>query len=274
MKKTAFIGAGNMARALAGGLVRRDSRQPLIFSDPSQEQLDAALLLGNAQATRDNAEAVTAAEVVVLCVKPQRMREVCLALAPVILRQKPLIISIAAGISSASLIRWLGGHERIVRAMPNTPALVSAGATGLFAAPAVTAADREAATALFDAVGYTTWVADEALMHTVTALSGSGPAYFFFLMEIMEATGIEQGLSADEAHALALATANGAAAMATGAHKSLAELRRDVTSPGGTTEAALRAMVEGQMDCSIREGMEAAARRSGELAEEYGRGRD
>ncbi|NND45710.1 MAG: pyrroline-5-carboxylate reductase [Xanthomonadales bacterium] len=262
-----------MARALAGGMTRKDPAQALIFSDPNRDQLDAAGRLGEAQVTTDNDEAIAAADVVVLAVKPQRMREVCKALAPAVLKHQPLIISIAAGISTRSLVQWLGGHERLVRAMPNTPALVSEGATGLYATPAVSAEDRDHARAPFDAVGYTMWVEEEDLLHAVTALSGSGPAYFFFLMEIMEAHGVEQGLSAEQSHSLALATARGAAAMASADEKPLSQLRTDVTSPGGTTEAALRAMVEGQLDRSIRDGMDAAARRSGELAEEYGRRR-
>ena len=271
-KTTAFIGAGNMARALAGGLLQGSGRHDrLILADPTEAARDAAATLDGAEVTADNLEAVAAADAVVLAVKPQILEAVCRDIASAVAEANPLVISVAAGITVPSMAHWLGGHRRIVRAMPNTPALIGLGACGLYAGPDVDDADRAHAQAIVDSVGISEWVDEEDDLDAVTALSGSGPAYFFLLMENLVEAAIAQGLSPAAARRLTLATARGAAEMAERAGQPLDELRRAVTSPGGTTEAALRTMVEEHFDLAVTEGLGAAVRRSRELASEFGK---
>lgn len=268
-----FIGAGNMATALAGGLLAQGWPAPRIWlSDQHLPQLQAHAERG-CRTTADNAELVAAADIVVLAVKPQVMAAVLQPLAASVQARRPLIISIAAGLSVASLDAWLGGGQSIVRAMPNTPALVQTGAAGLFAADAVSHAHRQLAERVLSAVGLAIWVEQESLIDAVTAVSGSGPAYFFHLMEAMIAAGVQLGLGEREARALTLQTALGAAQMAITADVGPDELRRRVTSPKGTTEQALRVFQEADFTTLVARAMTACADRGAELAQELGAAR-
>jgi pyrroline-5-carboxylate reductase len=236
----AFIGGGNMARSLIGGLVARGTPAGAIrVAEPVEALRESLARDFGVQVSADNAQAAAGADTWVLAVKPQVMRAVCEALAPVAQAARPLVVSIAAGITSAQLERWLGGNTAVVRTMPNTPALLGAGVTGLFANAGVDAAGRERTESLLSAAGKTVWIDDEALMDAVTAVSGSGPAYVFLMAEAMQAAGEAEGLRAEDARTLALHTILGAARMLTEGDEPAAELRRRVTSPGGTTQAAL-----------------------------------
>lgn len=269
--KIGFIGAGNMASALAGGLLARGWKPARIaLSDAYPAQLEAHAQRGF-KTTTDNLALLQHADVLVLAVKPQVMAEVLKPLAALAQEKKPLIISIAAGIPVASLERWLGGALPIVRAMPNTPALVQAGATGLYANAAVSAEQKAAAETILGAVGLTLWVDKEELIDAVTAVSGSGPAYFFYVMEAMMAAGRELGLDEKAARALTLQTALGAAQMAITADVGPDELRRRVTSPGGTTERAVAAFDEAGLKDIFARALKACADRGAELAEQLGR---
>jgi pyrroline-5-carboxylate reductase len=266
----AFIGGGNMAAALIGGLRERGVPQDrIIVADPSAATRAKAQALG-VRATGDNHAAVRDADVVILAVKPQILRAVALDLAPVIAGVKPLLISVAAGITTAALAQWFGAQARIVRAMPNRPALHGVGATGLYAPTSLTAVDFSTAENILEAVGATVWVAQESQMDTVTALSGSGPAYFFAFMEALEAAARAHGLPHDVALKLTLETAYGAARMARNSSDSLAELRMSVTSKGGTTAAALAVLAGADLDAIVARAVAAAAHRSAELAAEFG----
>jgi len=270
IKKLAFIGGGNMAGALIGGLCKKGiSGKKMAVADPSAEQLQRLSRDYGITATADNAEAVHGAEVVIVAVKPQQMRAVALALAGPLSATRPLVLSVAAGIPHAALSRWLGGNVPIVRTMPNRPALNGFGATGLFAPPSVGAAHRALAESIMAAVSATVWVDHESQMDTVTALSGSGPAYFFLFMEALEAAARERGLPADVAHQLTLETAFGAAQMARQSADSLATLREQVTSKGGTTAAALAVLDAAGLRAIVGHAVAAADRRSAELAAEF-----
>ncbi|HEX5361536.1 MAG TPA: pyrroline-5-carboxylate reductase [Fluviicoccus sp.] len=265
-----FIGAGNMAGALAGGIhARGHAAEGLMLSDTSERQLQPFRDKGM-RTTMDNRELAAAADVLVLSVKPQVMKDVLKPLADIVQARQPLVVSIAAGIPAASIERWLGGDVAVVRAMPNTPALVQAGATGLYANRRVTQELRQQAAAILGAVGISVWVEDEALIDSVTAVSGSGPAYFFYVMEAMIAAGRELGLDEATARSLTLQTALGAAQMAISADVGPEELRRRVTSPGGTTERAIAALEEGQVKAVFARALQACAARGGELAELLG----
>jgi pyrroline-5-carboxylate reductase len=262
-----FIGAGNMARSLIVGLLQDHANVALRVSDPDQMQLDAIRKHWPAVFTStDNNEALAGADVVVLAVKPQVMREVVESLAEQAQRSRPLFISIAAGIREQSLNGWLGGNMPIVRCMPNTPALVQAGATGLYANPHVAEAQRSAAESILRAVGITCWFEDESKLDAVTAVSGSGPAYFFLVMEAMQAAAEKLGIPAEDAHLLVVQTALGAARLALESNDPPAELRRKVTSKGGTTEAALKVLNDGGLSELFGKALAAAENRSRELA--------
>ncbi|NNM61496.1 MAG: pyrroline-5-carboxylate reductase, partial [Steroidobacteraceae bacterium] len=213
--KMAFIGGGNMAGALIGGLIRRGARPAqIVVADPSGERRSALGDEFGISVSADNAQAIAGAEVVVLAVKPQQMRSVALTLAPGLCEARSLVVSVAAGIPHAALARWFGSQVPVVRTMPNRPALNGFGATGLYAPASVGAAYRALAESIMSAVSATVWVEHESQMDTVTALSGSGPAYFFLFMEALEAAAHERGLPSDIAHRLTLETAFGAAQMA------------------------------------------------------------
>jgi len=271
IRRLAFIGGGNMAAALIGGLTKRGlARERIVVSDPSREQLECLLRDHGITAAADNQSAVAGAEVVVLAVKPQQMRAVALGLAPHLAEAKPLVISIAAGIPHAALTRWFGAQIAVVRTMPNRPALNGFGATGLYAPASVGAANRALAEAIMAAVSATVWVEHESQMDTVTALSGSGPAYFFLFMEALEAAAHARGLPNDIAHKLTLETAFGASQMARMSGESLSTLREQVTSQGGTTAAALEVLDAAGLRAIVAHAVAAADRRSAELAAEYG----
>ncbi len=271
LRRLAFIGGGNMAAALIGGLTKRGlSRERIVVADPSGEQLEHLTREYGVAAAADNRDAAAGAEVVVLAVKPQQMRGVALGLAPHLAETKPLIMSVAAGIPHAALTRWFGTHVAIVRTMPNRPALNGFGATGLYAPASVGAANRALAEAIMAAVSATVWVEHESQMDTVTALSGSGPAYFFLFMEALEAAAHARGLPNDIAHKLTLETAFGASQMARMSGESLAALRDQVTSKGGTTAAALEVLDAAGLRAIVAHAVAAADRRSAELAAEYG----
>ncbi len=271
IRRLAFIGGGNMAAALIGGLTKRGlSAERIVVADPSREQLERLVRDYGIHAAADNASAVTGAEVVILAVKPQLLRTVAHGLKESLERSKPLVISIAAGIPHAALSRWFGAHVPVVRTMPNRPALNGFGATGLYAPAGVGAANRALAEAIMAAVSATVWVEHESQMDTVTALSGSGPAYFFLFMEALEAAAHERGLPTEIAHKLTLETAFGAAQMARQSTDSLSTLREQVTSKGGTTAAALAVLDAAGLHAIVAHAVAAADRRSAELAAEFG----
>ena len=266
-----FIGGGNMATSLIGGLVATGTAPGTIWvSDPETPKLDALTRRFGINASGDNGVVASRCATVVLAVKPQIMNTVVQALAPVLGEHRPLLVSIAAGVREADINRWAGGDMAIVRTMPNTPALVGCGATALFANAKVDPAQRERAGAILAAVGITIWVGDEAQLDAVTALSGSGPAYYFLLMEIMQATGEAMGLDADAARRLTLQTALGAARIANESDDPPAVLRERVTSPNGTTERALVTMREGGIDKVVADGIHGARQRSIELGDAFG----
>ena len=268
--RIAFVGAGNMARALAGGLLRAGARAAdLIAADPVAQQREQLAALGVAVCD-DNAEAIESASVVVLAVKPQVMRDVVVALAPNVTQQH-LVISIAAGVPIGALEQWLPVARSIVRCMPNTPALYGAGITAMYANAAVTARQRALAESVLAGAGEVVWVQDESQLDAVTAVSGSGPAYYFYLMEAMQRAARTLGLDDDLARKLTLATAHGAAVMARESRDGVAQLRKNVTSPGGTTERAISVLDARSVAGAFEDAIVAAAKRSRELAAEAGK---
>jgi pyrroline-5-carboxylate reductase len=266
-QRIVFIGGGNMARSLIGGLIA-DGYDPGLIqaADPSVEQRERLAQDFGIRTADDNTDAAAQAEIVVLAVKPQVMREVASALADTVRDRRPLVMSIAAGIREPALTRWLGGDVPVVRCMPNTPSLVQAGATGLYANPQVSDAQQQAAETVMRAVGLTVWVEDETSLDAVTALSGSGPAYFFLVMEALENAGAELGLSREQARLLSLQTAFGAAKMALESDEDAATLRRRVTSPGGTTERAIGILQQGGLEALFLQALTGARDRCGELS--------
>jgi pyrroline-5-carboxylate reductase len=271
MSKTriAFIGAGNMAASLIGGLRAKGLEAAQIrASDPGEETRARVSAEHGIETFADNAQAIDGADVVVLAVKPQAMKAVCEAIRPS-LKPDQLVVSIAAGITCASMNNWLGAQP-IVRCMPNTPALVRQGASGLFATAEVSAEQRQQAQELLSAVGVALWLNEEQQLDAVTAVSGSGPAYFFLLIEAMTAAGVKLGLPADIAAQLTLQTALGAAHMAVSSDVDAAELRRRVTSPAGTTEAAIKSFQANGFEALVEKALGAAAHRSAEMAEQLG----
>jgi pyrroline-5-carboxylate reductase len=269
----AFIGAGNMAQALIGGLVKQGfAPDRIVASDPLPATLDKLRAITPVRTTSDNIAAVAAADVVVLAVKPQAMKQVLQPLATTLQQRQPLIISIAAGIEIASIARWLGGDLPIVRCMPNTPALVQLGATGLFANAQVSSEQKKLADSILRAVGIALWVDSEAQLDAVTAVSGSGPAYFFLVMEAMRDAGEKLGLARDAAAQLTMQTALGAARMALDSDVDVAELRRRVTSPNGTTERAIASFENDKLRDLFERALSACDARSRELAKDLGAG--
>ena len=245
-----FIGGGNMANAIIGGLMKQGQRAPTV----RVIEIDAAAV---------------AVDCIVLAIKPQNMREVATALRPHVKQQ--LVISIAAGIRGGDLARWLGGYERLVRAMPNTPALVGAGCTGLYAMPGATPEDAAHAEAILGAVGTTLRVEREEQLDAITAVSGSGPAYVFYFMEALQAAAVELGLAPAAARSLALQTFGGAIKLAAESSEDVATLRARVTSKGGTTAAALASMESAAIKAAIVRAVKAADARSRELGDELGK---
>jgi pyrroline-5-carboxylate reductase len=266
-----FIGGGNMASSLIGGLIADgyESRR-ITVSDPDRDKLAQLAARFDVNTESDNSKAVAQAGIVVLAVKPQILETVARAIADTLAKNRPLVISIAAGIQEQALRRWLGEQVALVRSMPNTPAMIQSGATVLHAAPGVDAKQRDMAESILRAVGLTCWVEDESQMDAVTAVSGSGPAYFFLVMEAIEAAACEMGLKPETARLLTLQTALGAARMALESSDSPATLRQKVTSPGGTTERALQILEAGRLRELFAEALKGAQTRSRELSDILG----
>ncbi|MCY1407732.1 Pyrroline-5-carboxylate reductase [compost metagenome] len=259
-----------MAASLIGGLRAQGLEASQIrASDPGAEQRAKVSAEHGIELFADNAQAIEGADVVVLAVKPQAMKAVCEALRPS-LTPEQLVVSIAAGITCASMNNWLGAQP-IVRCMPNTPALLRQGVSGLYATAQVSPAQRQQAEQLLSAVGIALWLDEEQQLDAVTAVSGSGPAYFFLLIEAMTAAGEKLGLPHETAARLTLQTALGAAHMAVSSDVDAAELRRRVTSPAGTTEAAIKSFQAGGFEALVEKALGAAAHRSAEMAEQLGK---
>ncbi len=269
-KKIGFIGGGNMASSLLNGLIASGHAEDKLWvSDTNPDVLNHLSTKFNIHLCENNSQLAEAVDVVVLAVKPQIMHAVADSLASA-MTDRPLIISIAAGINQASLAKWLGSELAIVRCMPNTPALVRMGATALHANSVVDNDERNLAETILRAVGVTLWVDDESQLDAVTAVSGSGPAYFFLLMEAMEEIAIELGLPAETARLLIQQTALGAATIALESEEPPGILRQRVTSPGGTTEKAIQTFQQGDFNTLVSQALTAAKRRSVELSKELG----
>lgn len=267
-----FIGAGNMASSIIGGLVANGYPATMITaSAPSQEHLDAVSSQYKVNTTTNNHQAAAEADILVLAVKPQVLEAVCSDLISPLIDKTPLVISIAAGVETPHIEAWLGKALPIIRCMPNTPALVSQGASGLFANKQVSTEQRQQADEIFQAIGITEWITEEEQMHGITALSGSGPAYFFLMMEAFEDAAVKTGIPRDTARKLAIQTVLGAAEMAKQSELEPAQLKRNVMSPGGTTERAIKSFEEGGIRSLFETSVRAAADRSKELAELLGK---
>ncbi|WP_345772146.1 pyrroline-5-carboxylate reductase [Stenotrophomonas sp. NLF4-10] len=264
--EVAFVGGGHMARCLVQGLLA-EGRDParIVVADPDADTRRALSAGLQVQATAHNTEAAAAAPVWVLAVKPQVAAMVCEALAPVAAQVRPLVISIMAGITHAQLRQWLG-IDSVVRSMPNQPAAIGAGVTGLYAAPSLDAAQRASAESVFRGAGMTVWLRDEAQMDTVTAVAGSGPAYLYLLAEAMEQAARARDLPAETARRLVVQTLLGAARMLQAADEAPARLRERVTSPGGTTQAAVQVLEEGGWMVQVDRAIDAARARGQALA--------
>ena len=266
-----FIGGGNMARSLVGGLLAGGfPAARLQVAEPDPGRRGALARDFGITVTADNAAAAAAARIVVLAVKPQALPGVARELARPLAGRGALALSVAAGVRTGDLARWLGEGVAVIRAMPNTPALLGCGATVLCAGPGARSEQREQAEGILRSVGSVSWVEDESLMDTVTALSGSGPAYFFLLAEAMADAAAALGMAPELARLLAIETALGAARMAIESDEDVAVLRERVTSPGGTTEAALQALEAGGFRALVGEAVGRAAARSRALAERFG----
>lgn len=266
----AFIGGGNMARSLIGGLVAGGVKPDSLWvSDPAAEQLSQLQSKFGINVCADNAQAAAQAEILVLAVKPQIMADALEPMRESVQANQPLVLSIAAGITTSAITHWLGGNIPVVRAMPNTPALVGAGASALYANTAVNPAQKDKAESILRAVGIVQWVDKEELMDAVTALSGSGPAYFLTLMEALEAAGKSLGLPTDAARLLTLQTAYGAAKMALESADSPSTLRERVTSPGGTTQAALESLATADLTSVFKTALTAARDRGQAISKEF-----
>jgi pyrroline-5-carboxylate reductase len=269
-----FIGGGNMATALIGGMqARGHPARDFHVVEPFADQRGklTARFPGIVVSSATTAAAIAGAEVVVLAVKPQQMRDAAHALAPQLSRTAPpVVLTIAAGIRLADLGRWLGGASRLVRAMPNTPALIGKGISGAFAAPGVDGAGRALAAEVLEAGGELVWVPSERMLDAVTGVSGSGPAYVFYFLEALEEAARDLGFAPEDARRLAYATFAGAVALAQGSDAAPATLRAQVTSKGGTTERALAAMDKDAVKASIIAAVKAAAERAHELGDAFG----
>ncbi len=267
----AFVGAGNMASSIIGGLI--ESGHPphcISAADPFPASLEHLRTIAPIAVHSDNVTAVHGADIVILAVKPQVMAAATDSIAVAVQTSGSLVISIAAGVTIASMQARLGPAAAIVRCMPNTPALVGCGASGLFANDQTSPQQREFAQLVLSAVGITCWVRSEVELDAITALSGSGPAYFFLFIEAMVDAGIELGLDARTAHTLALQTSLGASRMALEGGVDLVELRRRVTSPGGTTERAIQSFEQDGLRTVVTRAMHAAADRAADMARELG----
>ena len=266
-----ILGAGNMGRALIGGLLRHGMRPEQIAVGDSYEPARTTLSREfGVTATADNAAATAKADLIVLAVKPYHAQSVLTPLSPQLRQRRPVVLSVAAGVRIEALRSWCGAGVPVIRAMPNRPALVGAGATGLFASSDADATHRAMAAQIMQSVGEIVWVETEEALDVVTALSGSGPAYFFLLAQAMAKAGVDLGLPEETARRLSIATLHGAGLLAQVGDGDLARMRAEVTSKGGTTEAALRILQAAGFDDLIGRALEAAANRSRELAEQSG----
>ncbi len=264
-----FIGAGNMASSLIGGLIANQyPPQNLIANDINAAKLQQLHDDFSICTETDNGIAISSADIIVLAVKPQVMQQVCRSVAISLSKtqRKPLFISIAAGIRESDINRWLGGDHAVVRCMPNTPSLVNLGASALFANSAVSLSQKQSAEKILQSTGITVWVEQESQLDAVTAISGSGPAYFFLFIEALQNAAIELGLDNETAAKLARQTALGAATMAI--DEDVCTLRQQVTSKGGTTEQAIASFQHNGLQQLVLEATQAAAKRSVELADE------
>ncbi|OEY66481.1 pyrroline-5-carboxylate reductase [Marinobacter sp. X15-166B] len=265
-----FIGAGNMASAIIGGMLENGFKAADIWvSAPVDKELQSLRKRFGVSVTTDNRHCAEQGDVVVLAVKPQVMAQVCQDLAPVVQNTRPLVVSIAAGVTSDTLNAWLGGDLPVARVMPNTPSLVGKGAAGLSANDQVSEPQRQQVETIFSSIGTALWVADESQLHAVTALSGSGPAYFFLMLEALEEAAARAGMAADTARELAIQTMAGAAEMARTSEHDPAQLKRNVMSPGGTTEQAVNTFEQGGLRELVTEAFQAALARSESMAAEF-----
>jgi pyrroline-5-carboxylate reductase len=272
--KIGFIGGGNMASALIGGLIKQGAQAKNMFvADPfdqTRQRLESDLSIICAASVDKLAPQIENCDVLLMAVKPQQFKEAASELALVLksLANKPLCLSVAAGIKTADMIKWLG-HQRIIRAMPNTPALIGEGMTGLFADAHISAADQSLASSICEAVGKIVWVDSEKQMDDITAVSGSGPAYVFAFLESLEKAAIAQGLSQEQARLLAIQTLQGAAKLAAQSSESPATLRERVTSKGGTTHAALTVLEQESWAQIMMKAVAAASQRSEAMGQEF-----
>ena len=267
-----FIGGGNMATSLIAGLISNNyPADHISVAEPDADKASALQQQFSIRTFSDNNEACHQASIIVLAVKPQIMQPVCRDIAGTVQKSQPLVISIAAGLLSEDISRWLGGDASMVRCMPNTPSLLNAGATGLFANEKVSDEQKHQADQILASAGINVWVKKESQLDAVTAVSGSGPAYYFLFMEAMQTAGEQLGLTADQAKQLTLQTALGAARMAIESDDELAELRAKVTSKGGTTEQAINTFEANNLREIVMKAMQAANNRASELAELLGK---
>lgn len=272
--KIAFIGGGNMASAMIGGLMKQGVQAKHIYvADPfdeTRQRLERDLSIIAAASVDKLAPHIESCDVVVLAVKPQQFKIAANELEQVLknFSTPPLCMSVAAGIKSTDMVNWLG-HSRIIRAMPNTPALIGEGMTGLYANPQVNSTDRQLASNICAAVGKVVWVESEKQMDDITAVSGSGPAYVFAFLEALEKSAIAQGLNQEQARLLAIQTLQGAAKLAANSSESPATLREKVTSKGGTTFAALQVLEQSDWSAILMKAVAAASQRSAEMGQEF-----
>ena len=267
--KIGFIGGGNMASALISGLVKvLDSATQIHVVDLNPTGLEQLRERFGVSTSLQMDEALRDLDVIVFAVKPQSMREVMFQFSPFLSQQ--LLLSVAAGIRASDISRWLNGYPKIARAMPNTPAMLGLGMSGLFALDGLSADERQQTTKIMQAVGKTVWVHDESMIDAVTAVSGSGPAYVFYFIEALQEAAVSLGFSPEDAKTLALQTFRGAAELATTSTEAVHVLRERVTSKGGTTYAALCSFDESQIKAAIAQGVKAAAARGKQLGDEFG----
>ena len=265
--KAAFIGSGNIASSIIGGLIANGVEpQQLVAADPDSAQQQLIAEKYGIRVFDVNFDAAKDADVIIFAVKPQLMQKVVKEISENINIKNKLILSVAAGIKLQSIENWLGQTSSVIRVMPNMPALIQAGASALYANSHVQEKQKSAAETIMRSVGTTIWLNSEDQLDTVTALSGSGPAYFFYFMELIESRAIEMGLNKDDAHLLTIETALGAAKMALLSSSNLKTLREQVASPGGTTEQALNIFIKGKLDKLVNDAMDAAKKRSIELS--------
>lgn len=268
-KNIVIIGAGNMGTSLLEGLVATHcSPDKITITDPSVDKLTQLQKQFKVHTTTNNITAANTADIVIFAVKPHIFSKVALELTETIQRKKPLVISIAAGITESSIQHWLGGSIPIIRTMPNTPALIGCGATALFANHYVTQSQRDNAESILRAVGITIWLNEEKLLDAVTALSGSGPAYFFLIIEALQQAGEKLGLPQEISRLLTLQTAYGAARLALESKKNIMDLRAAVTSPNGTTEQAIKVLEKAKIREIMMDTLLAAKNRAEELSKE------